>query len=305
VHSSHFTFFLWLILLLWYINLINEAQELLRLVHFLYHVRVVNRWPFLTRDMKRFYRSWSNRLRFDVPSLAGSWQTGDSAAAPAHRVSQRNWTWSPSSPSHHGPPDDQAATYNEATPLLGHLVSRHSTKNVTGFSGTEEGYNKMEILEFARPHFYTCICIVFIRTGILLLIGYAGTNFLLSNKTVLDLLLNALALAFIFELDEFLFEYLLSDQSKELVDQLAPLRYKSRARDGFCVSFVSERIVWGTLFIPSLAALVVYLHNTYSVAPYIEALECLCLQTGDRCLVNIMFYTSWWDDYWSKMAALK
>mmetsp|Transcript_45078 Transcript_45078/g.104258 ORF Transcript_45078/g.104258 Transcript_45078/m.104258 type:complete len:765 (-) Transcript_45078:83-2377(-) len=254
VHSVPFALFLWLILILWYIGLINEAKELLQLYDFLNKVPVVDRWPFFTPEMWRHWRSWliakglSPRLR---PAAC-------TKGLPKHE------------------PEASVA-----------------------------GYDKIEIHEFSRPHFYTCIGIAVIRSLILLLLGYTGTYFLLSNHVVLDLILNALALAFIFDLDEFLFEYLLSDQSKELVDKLAPLRFKGVVKKELCTRIMSERFCWGSFFIPAFALCVVALHNKYSVAPYIEALECLCMQTGDRCLLNIMFYPMWWDEYWSKMAALR
>merc|ERR1719284_486902 len=65
-----------------------------------------------------------------------------------------------------------------------------------------------------RPHQFTCFCMLISRLFLAGYMTFVGTMFLLSNHTYIDLLLNAVALAFILELDEYLFACLVSEDTK-------------------------------------------------------------------------------------------
>eukprot|EP00419_Tripos_fusus_P060394 CAMPEP_0172927916 /NCGR_PEP_ID=MMETSP1075-20121228/217711_1 /TAXON_ID=2916 /ORGANISM="Ceratium fusus, Strain PA161109" /LENGTH=730 /DNA_ID=CAMNT_0013789193 /DNA_START=21 /DNA_END=2213 /DNA_ORIENTATION=- len=96
----------------------------------------------------------------------------------------------------------------------------------------------------SRPHQMTLGCMVFIRLSLLIYMTIVGTIFLLSNHHYLDLLLNAVALAFIFELDEFIFTFLVSDEVKKQLEQIKPIRFESSMPTNGFASLFFRRELW-------------------------------------------------------------
>jgi len=69
--------------------------------------------------------------------------------------------------------------------------------------------------------------IVAMRLFLGLWVGYAGVYFLRFSDSMVDLILNAVALGFILELDNILFKTLLSNEQQDWVDTLKPIEYVS------------------------------------------------------------------------------
>jgi len=315
VTCRSFRFFLWLIVMMWYINLLGEVQDLISLWDFLTTFPVVAMWPFFTEDMRKSFGNFSSRLSIKFQQTEGPKEGGggeEEAQEAAFPTPSRRLTRSVS----------------ERTPLLqrvlragrnvGSVVHSASAsygglyQGIGGNAGlieTVSGAEAVRIEFFDRVHYFVCVSMAALRTVILYVLCHAGTYFLLSNHTLLDLLLNALALAFILELDEFVFDFVVSSDAKELIlEKLEPLQYTSsipsKGLSGLCCGLWSSKAFWGLVMIPLIAWAVVEGHYKVTVFPMMEALDCLCLKRGDRCLAATVLTKSWFDEYWSRMAVL-
>jgi len=154
----------------------------------------------------------------------------------------------------------------------------------------------------SRPHQLTLGCMVIIRLSLLMFMTVVGTIFLLSNHHYLDLLLNAVALAFIFELDQFIFTFLVSDDVKKQLEQIEPICFDSFMPENRFPGVFFRRELWAYIMIP-LCALSVVLWNTHqNLKPVLDALTCLCEKQGNHCEEADRFPSSWWDNYWQQRA---
>jgi len=154
----------------------------------------------------------------------------------------------------------------------------------------------------SRPHQLTMGCMVIIRLSLLMYMLVVGTFFLLSNHKFLDLLLNAVALAFIFELDEFIFTFLVSDEVKKQLEQIKPIRFESSMPTNGFASLFFRRELWAYIIIPLCALSVVYWNQWHNLQPVLDALRCLCEKQGKNCEEADRFPSSWWDKYWKQRA---
>jgi len=234
VHALSFQFFLMLILLLWYVNLIDELVDNLELADF------VRNFP---------------------SEEHGSSHTVDNEA-------QKD----------SGPADDVSLPETEG----GLLVIR-------GISSL---------------HRWVCVCLVLLRLWLFLYMANVGTAFILSTHSFPDLLLNALALAFIFELPEFLFRSLAATKIKRTLDNVAPLRFSSSFPASRLGKLFFSKYAWGMVVFPVLSIGVVINNDKVNIAPVLEALTCACNQSGERCLLAAQFSRAWWDKYWASIARL-
>jgi len=160
--------------------------------------------------------------------------------------------------------------------------------------------NSTAIECITRPHQLTLGLMVFIRGSLLLYMTVVGTVFLLSNHQYLDLLLNAVALAFIFELDEFIFTFLVSDEVKNQLEQIKPIVFNSVVPETGFIHVLFRRELWAYLVIPASALSVVLWNRYRNLTPVLGALTCLCEKQGNNCEEASRFPSSWWDDYWTQ-----
>merc|ERR1719384_2111918 len=83
----------------------------------------------------------------------------------------------------------------------------------------------------SSSHRCICVAMVVIRIFLLSYMAAAGVAFLMTTYSYTDLLMNAVALAFVFELPEFLFQVLVGRSQKEELDEVQPLAYKTSLPD--------------------------------------------------------------------------
>jgi len=267
-HTIGFQFFMALILVLWYVNLVDELKDIIHLWDLLRNFPVSEEWPFLTPEVSSQLSRMKRRLTKRFSDVQ----------------------------------DPEALDEDDQVSSLGLSRGAFGSFQLCGEVGTPRS---IIITSFERPHQLTIVCMASIRSLLLLYLGYSGTYFLLSNQSYIDLLLNALALAFVFELDEFLFNFLVPEATKSKLDTLAPLTYKTcLPKKGF-PSLVLAKYFWGLLCIPILAWFVVRTHDQGYTVPMMEAMACACKQVGNQCLASAIFSKSWWDDYWAEMALLR
>jgi len=272
-HKMSFRFFMVLILVLWYVNLVDELKSIIHLWDFLHNFPVDEGWPFTTPRMDQnigtVRRVAFNTVRKLVEDCATLQRVETPAETPADTPRRRK--------------------------------SKSEVDDEEAIDFSQPGYCE----SIARPHQLTIVGMATVRSILLAYLAYAGTYFLLSNRSYIDLLLNALALAFIFELDEFLFVFLVPEQTKNTLEDMAPIKYNSSLPSSGIAASLLMKHMWGLLFIPALSWLVVRCNDYNNTVPMLEALECACDHVGDRCLAPAMFSKSWWDQYWAEMALLR
>jgi hypothetical protein len=170
--------------------------------------------------------------------------------------------------------------------------------------GDVDGEGRHVITKISKLHKCMCTMMLFIRVFLLIYMFHVGSMFLLTNHKYDDLLLNAVALAFIFELPEFLYTFLVSDQMKSDLEGAHTADYVTALpTKGFSTMFFSKSL-WGILIIPVIVVIVV-LHNfEVTTMPSLRALQCTCFQDGSHCDVSTRFSKPWWDAYWKDIAKM-
>eukprot|EP00448_Togula_jolla_P025800 CAMPEP_0170653232 /NCGR_PEP_ID=MMETSP0224-20130122/47301_1 /TAXON_ID=285029 /ORGANISM="Togula jolla, Strain CCCM 725" /LENGTH=647 /DNA_ID=CAMNT_0010985097 /DNA_START=97 /DNA_END=2041 /DNA_ORIENTATION=+ len=182
------------------------------------------------------------------------------------------------------------------------LESRIS-KLETPFEAQPVKLSELQITALDRPHHIICVIVAFLRTLFVIYLGWAGSVFILSNSTCMDLLLNALAIVFVFELDEFLWEYIVTGDIKEQVAEMNSLKFRSRfAVSGDVHELDVLMFLWGIVGIPGISLLIMAYHDYQRTWPMLEALTCACYLQGDRCMATTFFEKASWDQHWSYLA---
>jgi len=169
---------------------------------------------------------------------------------------------------------------------------------------TSQGSSRKVMSCITRPHQLLLGCMVIIRLSLLAYMSIVGTIFLASNHGFIELLCNAVALAFVFELDEFIYMFLVSSEVKKQLENLKPAYFSSKLPGPGFTSFLLKREFWGFVALPLLALSFVVWHRRWNLQPVYNALTCLCQKHVDSCVDFDQFRASWWDGYWKNQAVL-
>jgi len=312
-HSPQFLFFLFLVIVLWYINLVDELRDVIDLWDFLFNFPVDNNVPFMTEGMRERLSSVKGRLvsmRDKVKGAAHSVQQAASGAMDRIRRRQEQ-----AEAQGHVEEAAQAAEDLKDLETVAAGVADIEGAAVTVDTNANdevEEYKQLTprtallgITSIARPHQLVCIGIACVRSTVLVYLAIAGTEFMLMNRSYIDLLLNSLAVAFIFDLDEFLYQFLVPDETKEILDlDACKMEFRSSLPAKGFGKLLFERHFWGLFVIPGIAFMYVLQHDWYDTSPVLEALECACLHQGSRCNKAVPSDVEWWDNYWAHSAKL-
>lgn len=161
-----------------------------------------------------------------------------------------------------------------------------------------------KIQRVSRAHWRICMCMVLVRSLMFIYLAFVGTIFLLSNKTFVDLLMNSVALAFIFELDEFIYSILISEEEQSEHEALAPLVFPSSFPHHGHRAKLYKKGNWGLTVIPAICLGIALWNDWKTTAPIMEALDCLCFHHGPQCLESRIFNQGFWSEYWGSTAAI-
>jgi len=163
---------------------------------------------------------------------------------------------------------------------------------------------KHVIMKISLLHKGMVAIMLVIRVALLVYMFHVGSMFLMTNHKYDDLLLNAVALAFIFELPEFLYTFLVAEDMKEELDGAHTCEYPTRLpTKGVSTMFLSKSI-WGIVVIPIVVLVVVVYNYEVTTMPSLHALQCTCFQIGDSCSASSRFSRHWWDTYWREIATM-
>lgn len=154
-----------------------------------------------------------------------------------------------------------------------------------------------------KPHRVTVVIMVIVRFTLIMYMAGVGSIFILTTYSYPDLLMNAVALAFVFELPEFFYSLLVGAREKEQLETVAPLEFTSSLpRTHGAMKLMGSKYFLGLFLFPFLCyALVEWNHNN-NIAPVEEALQCVCFQKGPRCTTEKYLTREWWDKYWADVA---
>jgi hypothetical protein len=263
-NTTSFMSFMFLVLVLWYVNMVDELKDLQHLFDFLLNFPVENSatnllGPAMSMGLVRFGTFANHRLGLR------SERVGRDLAS----LSQRSIT----------------------------------ARELSSKTLDDQDFDMIEIDSIDRPHQFLCIFMLVTRASLLIYIGVAGTVFVMSNRTYMDLLLNSLAIAFIFELDEAIFNILVPNETKSILSRLKPLKFKSSFPKTGWRSALFSKFVWGLTIVPLLSCFQVFFHYRHTVQPVMEALDCACLKIGEAC-IDRSIATAASDAYWDHLAAL-
>jgi hypothetical protein len=270
-----FQVFMLMILYLWFSNVADELKSLLKLGDFLYNFPVDVR---LSLFPPSFHEHVERLSRSVTMSMATRSNVDSSQSVEAE--------------------DAPISSFSKSFAV--------DTDTVVLENENEDGSHSYTILSISSFHWKICLFVFIARGALFSYMLYAGTIFLLNNHTMVDLLLNAVAMAFIFELDEFLYTFLVSTATQLELEQVNPMNFHSSfPQKGWGNVWISKG-TWGLVFIPILALLVVVWNSWYISRPILKALQCVCAQDGAGCHDREIFPKEWWDQYWlttSELAA--
>lgn len=152
--------------------------------------------------------------------------------------------------------------------------------------------------DLSRFEKYTCWGMWFIRLFLWWYMANVGTTFLLASFAYDDLLFNAVALAFIFELQEFLYVFLVSDENKKMLKDAETAPFSTSLPVEGWKSVMMSRAFWGLVLIPVFVWIVLHYNMYNNLLPSSEALDCACFQSGPHCNSARSFEKEWWETYW-------
>jgi len=147
-------------------------------------------------------------------------------------------------------------------------------------------------------HCAAMTAVTVVRIGMLCFLCYVGLTFLGRQTDYIGLLLDGVALLFIVEVEEILYERVLRQEARSNWQDRDPVPLKK-----YGPGFLAHRpditdLIW--FGVVALLAIAFQLYYTVSlVNPLYNALDCTCLSHGEMCYEAHRFSTSFWDKYWT------
>jgi hypothetical protein len=282
--TLRYRFFVALILLIWYICVLDELMEIIKWTDFLYCFPVDQVNPLVSPQMRRFSRRARNStyhaLQHIIPRAsrdstnAGTLEEGNTQESPENS--------------------------REASHASGTSLKAQATENPVG-TGDGDLDDNFIVTAISRPHWCTIAMLCISRLALLVYLINVGTTFLLSNLEYIDLLFNAVALAMIIELPTFLYSVLYADKDQQELDGASTTDYPTclPSRRRFA-SLLTSKFIWGCVLLPVLIYWAVMTNYQAFTVPMSEALQCTCFQEGPRCAAAEKNTQEWWDGYWNR-----
>jgi len=164
------------------------------------------------------------------------------------------------------------------------------------------------ISDISNAHRITCWCVLILRTMDLFYMLVVGILYATCTHSYLDLLMNTVALAFVFELPELFYQWLVPEDIKEMLNnvELKPFKHSDDGTGSSGLWSVTSdmarsRFFQGLALIPIVCAAIVQLNDRWRIRPMLQVLRCACAQSGDFCEVGQHLTRDWWNGYWEKL----
>lgn len=168
------------------------------------------------------------------------------------------------------------------------------------------GNKRVVIKDISNAHRIVCWCALIVRTMDLFYMLIVGILYATCTHSYLDLLMNTVALAFVFELPELFFQWLVPEDIKDMLNnvELKPFTKEEELGVGI-LSVTSDmaqsRFFQGLALIPIVCVVIVQFNDLWRIRPMLQVLRCACKQSGADCEVAQHLTRDWWDDYWNKV----
>lgn len=162
---------------------------------------------------------------------------------------------------------------------------------------SSRGQPKVEVVGITMNHRLFMGSVTITRIIMLCILLYVGMSFLGRQTDYIGLLLDGVALIFIIEVQEILYERALRgdvknkwEDSDAMSINLVGIRYFNRRPDLMDVLWLVAVIVASFVFM-------VWYTSTI-VTPLHDSLKCACVGEGENCFEHQHFSRSFWDQYW-------
>jgi len=171
----------------------------------------------------------------------------------------------------------------------------------------EDGDAKYTIVGLTTPHRIIIGLTIAMRTGVIIYLGIVGCTFLILETGYMDLLMNAVALAFVLEVDEILFGALARTSTIDTLEAIEDVEFETCLPTTGCLGWMLLKDFWGIIMFPTIAIFIICYHSLFVTSPILDALNCACYQTGSQCKEAKMYDVDFWNHYWSQTlpAAIK
>jgi hypothetical protein len=165
---------------------------------------------------------------------------------------------------------------------------------------------RVVICDISDVHRVTCWCVLILRVFNLIYMLSVGVVYATCTFSYLDLLMNTVALGFVFELPELFYTWLVPDHIKEQLDKTDLASFDSpmtKTGDRFPIvdGFARSKLAQGLLIIPAICVIIVEGNDRFHIVPMLDALRCACAQIGDSCLLGQHLTSAWWNSYWERV----
>lgn len=163
----------------------------------------------------------------------------------------------------------------------------------------DDGESKIHITGISHTHRTIISTVCVFRTIVVFYLGAVGCVFLVNDTGYMDLLMNAVALAFILEIDEILFSAVSRGSTLMIMEEIQPMVFKSMIPPTGCLNWIMQKDFIALLVMPIMCILLIWIHDEFTTEPVLGALNCACYQTGEKCIEAQTYNKAWWTNYWS------
>jgi len=169
----------------------------------------------------------------------------------------------------------------------------------SGIEKDEEGNEKYTITGIQKEHRMVVVLCVLVRTVVIFYLGAVGCVFLVNEVGYMDLLMNAVALAFILEVDEILFGAIARHSTTLELEALQDVEFETRLPTEGFAGWLLEKDFWSIILFPIIAYVLILCQSLFVTKPILDALNCGCYQLGNQCRDAQYYDLDWWNYYWS------
>jgi len=156
------------------------------------------------------------------------------------------------------------------------------------------------IVGITTGHRAAIACVCAIRILLVIYLGVVGCIFLVMETGYMDLLMNAVALGFILEVDEILFGSIARQATQDNIEAISEIEFETTLPTAdTCAGWGLQKDFWGLIMFPLIAIVIIIFFQLFTTHPVLDALNCACYQTGSQCSDAHNFDKDWWNNYWS------
>lgn len=156
------------------------------------------------------------------------------------------------------------------------------------------------IIQGITSHHRTSVGILItLRALMTTVLTFVGLSFLSKQTDYADLLMDGIALLFILEIAEILYGQVLRYDVRDQTESLMPMKVKMYGWDWLNRRKALQDALWLLVILVATCGVMYALH-TQVVTPVSDALECTCMNQGEKCFEAKRFSYEFWENYWTR-----